>query len=219
MDNWKDNCHWFWWLQNIQQTSSPQLRSKNHSRSTAGYALQSEDLPFLLVRQKSSHWCGETGLQNQENSFPCQIHSRTEVGIELQKDCKVVSVNKGEIFEDLQNYNFFVLQGSNEEESRFTISDFPIMNPTDLIVLLDIMSASAGHEGETITSFRSVKAHVLSFLKNYMLRFTKFDIEIADLFGQSLAPPPCTNENFDHYKQGQIVEFSGVIKRRRNSCG
>ncbi|KAI3493176.1 hypothetical protein L1887_42166 [Cichorium endivia] len=64
-----------------------------------------------------------------------------------KKIVKIISIKKGEEFVGFQNLNFFCLWGSNEEEFRFTIADFPIMNPSDIISLLDILRNSAGNEG------------------------------------------------------------------------
>ncbi|KAI3503741.1 hypothetical protein L1887_32190 [Cichorium endivia] len=53
-----------------------------------------------------------------------------------KKIVKIISIKRGEEFVGFQNLNFFVLRGKDEEKSRFTISDFPIMNPSDFITLL-----------------------------------------------------------------------------------
>ncbi|KAI3767968.1 hypothetical protein L2E82_18397 [Cichorium intybus] len=64
----------------------------------------------------------------------------------VKKIVKIISIKKGEEYVGFQNLNFFVLRGVNEEESKFTIADFPIMNPSDFISLLDILKFSAGKE-------------------------------------------------------------------------
>ncbi|KAI3515845.1 hypothetical protein L1887_14750 [Cichorium endivia] len=116
------------------------------------------------------------------------------------------------MFMGFKNIDFFVLRGVNEEDSRFTIAKFPIINPNDFIVLLDMLKHSARNEAESVSVFTDAKNHIFSFFKNYMLRFAKFDITVAKLFGQSLAPPPTTIGNFGHLKAGQIVDKPcGVI--------
>ncbi|KAI3499713.1 hypothetical protein L1887_35522 [Cichorium endivia] len=79
------------------------------------------------------------------------------------------------------------------------------MNPSDFITLLDILKFSAGNECEDMGVFATAKTHISSFFRNYLLRVARFDIIVAELFGQSLAPPPTTIENFEHLKAGQIV--------------
>ncbi|KAI3496690.1 hypothetical protein L1887_39061 [Cichorium endivia] len=124
-----------------------------------------------------------------------------------KKIVKIISIKKGEEYVGFLNLNFFVLRGANEEEkSRFTIADFPIMNPSDFISLLDILKFSVGNECEDMGVFALAKAHISSFFRNYLLRIARFDITVAYLFGQSLAPPPTTIENFEHLKAGQIVD-------------
>ncbi|KAI3503740.1 hypothetical protein L1887_32189 [Cichorium endivia] len=53
--------------------------------------------------------------------------------------------------------------------------------------------------------FATAKTHIASFFRNYLLRLARVDITVAELFGQSLAPPPTTIENFEHLKAGKIV--------------
>ncbi|KAI3494510.1 hypothetical protein L1887_40759 [Cichorium endivia] len=122
-----------------------------------------------------------------------------------KKIVKIISIKRGEEFVGFQNLNFFVLRGRNEEESRFSIADFPIMNPSDFISLLDILKNSAGNEYEDMGVFATAKTHIASFFRNYLLRLARVDITVAELFGQSLAPPPTTIENFEHLNAGKIV--------------
>ncbi|KAI3516673.1 hypothetical protein L1887_15613 [Cichorium endivia] len=122
-----------------------------------------------------------------------------------KKIVKIISIKKGEEFMGFQNLNFFCLRGSKDEEFRFTIGDFPIMNPSDIISLLDILRNSAGNECKDMGVFATAKQHVASFFRNYLQRLARVDITVAELFGQSLAPPPTTIENFEDLKAGQIV--------------
>ncbi|KAI3505658.1 hypothetical protein L1887_27798 [Cichorium endivia] len=122
-----------------------------------------------------------------------------------KKIVKIISIKKGEEFVGFQNLNFFCLRGSQEEEFRFTIADFPIMNPSDIISLLNILRNSAGNECEDMGVFASAKLHIASFFRNYLQRLARVDITVAALFNQSLAPPPTTIENFEDLKAGQIV--------------
>ncbi|KAI3518362.1 hypothetical protein L1887_07006 [Cichorium endivia] len=128
-----------------------------------------------------------------------------------KKIVKIISIKKGEEFVGFQNLNFFCLRGSNDEEFRFTIVDFPIMNPSDIISLLDILRNSAGNECEDMGVFATAKLHIASFFRNYLQRLARVDITVAELFAQSLAPPPTTIENFEDLKAGQIVPKWGVV--------
>ncbi|KAI3510833.1 hypothetical protein L1887_17970 [Cichorium endivia] len=122
-----------------------------------------------------------------------------------KKIVKIISIKKGEVFVGFQNLNFFCLRGSQDEEFRFTIADFPIMNPSDIISLLNILRNSSGNECEDMGVFASAKQHLASFFRNYLQRLARVDITVAALFNQSLAPPPTTIENFEDLKAGQIV--------------
>ncbi|KAI3753295.1 hypothetical protein L2E82_25345 [Cichorium intybus] len=71
-------------------------------------------------------------------------------------------------------------QKANEVESRFSIADFPIMNPMDFIQILDLLRS--GKAAYAAMSALAIKNHILGFLNNYLLQFAKQDLELCSYY-------------------------------------
>ncbi|KAI3680398.1 hypothetical protein L2E82_50385 [Cichorium intybus] len=111
---------------------------------------------------------------------------------------------------------FNVLRGANNDESRFTIADFPIMNQMDFIQILELLrSGEAAQAGLTVIA---VSSHIMGFLNNYLMRFAKHDIELCSFYRQPLNTPPIVVRNITRFKNGEIIDepYGVVFKGLRN---
>ncbi|KAI3708623.1 hypothetical protein L2E82_37928 [Cichorium intybus] len=106
--------------------------------------------------------------------------------------------------------------GAENVESRFTIADFPIMNPMDFIQILDLLRS--GEAAHAAMSAITIKNHLLGFLNNYLLRFAKQDLELCSYYRQPLNTPPVVVRNIARFKNGDILEepYGVVFKGLRN---
>ncbi|KAI3739303.1 hypothetical protein L2E82_29706 [Cichorium intybus] len=91
-----------------------------------------------------------------------------------KKIVKIISIKEGETFVGFKNIDFFVLRGINEDDSRFSIADFPIMNPHDFIVLLDLLKYSSRNEAKSISVFTDA-------FKPYLLLLQELHDEIGQV--------------------------------------
>ncbi|KAI3691477.1 hypothetical protein L2E82_49838 [Cichorium intybus] len=72
---------------------------------------------------------------------------------------------RSEYYKKMLKINAFALENGNEKESIFTIADFPIMNPHDFIVILELMRDAPGHAAETMMIFNAARNHVIELLQ------------------------------------------------------
>ncbi|KAI3778994.1 hypothetical protein L2E82_08399 [Cichorium intybus] len=115
-----------------------------------------------------------------------------------------------------RNYEFLILRGADEVESRFSIADFLIMNPMDFIQILDLLrSSEAAHAA---MSALTIKNYILGFLNNYLLRFAKHDLELCSYYRQPLNTPSIVVWNIARFKNGEILDepYGVVFKGLRN---
>ncbi|KAI3779297.1 hypothetical protein L2E82_08962 [Cichorium intybus] len=91
--------------------------------------------------QKASFWTNKI-------NFHAKYIQRQSYVWSLNKIKKILSIKEAEVYMGFRNYEFLVLRGTDEVESRFSIADFPIMNPMDFIQILDLLrSGEAAHAG------------------------------------------------------------------------
>ncbi|KAI3503846.1 hypothetical protein L1887_32300 [Cichorium endivia] len=128
----------------------------------------------------------------------------------------ILSIKEAETYENFKNHEFLVLRGADEVESRFTIADFPIMNPMDFIQLLDLMNRN--DTGLAAMSNVAVKNHLLGFLNNFLLRFAKHDLVLSSYYKHTLNTPPVVVRNISRFKNGEILDepYGVVFKGLRN---
>ncbi|KAI3499751.1 hypothetical protein L1887_35560 [Cichorium endivia] len=159
--------------------------------------------------QKESFWTNKI-------NFHAKYIQRQSFVWSLNKIKKILSIKEAEVYKGFKNYEFLVLRGADEVESRFIIADFPIMNPMDFIQILDLLrSSEAAHAA---MSALTIKNHILGFLNNYLLRFAKHDLELCSYYRQPLNTPPVVVRNIARFKNGEILDepYGVVFKGLRN---
>ncbi|KAI3782314.1 hypothetical protein L2E82_12356 [Cichorium intybus] len=159
--------------------------------------------------QKASFWT------NKINFHAKYIQKQSYVW-SLNKIKKIISIKEAEKYLGFRNYEFLVLRGADEVESRFSIADFPIMNPMDFIQILDLLRTGGPAHAEMSTF--PIKNHLLGFLNNFLLRFAKHDLELCSFYRQPLNTPPVVVRNIARFKNGEILDepYGVVFKGLRN---
>ncbi|KAI3679592.1 hypothetical protein L2E82_51130 [Cichorium intybus] len=163
----------------------------------------------ITNKQRPTYWT------NKKNFHAMFIQHQSEVW-SLNKIKRIISIKEAETYENLKNYVFLVLRGAYEVESRFTIANFPIMNPMDFIQILDLLQRNdAAHAAMSVVM---IKNHILGFLNNYLLRFAKHDIELCSYYKQLVNTPPVVVRNISRFKNGEILDepYGVVFKGLRN---
>ncbi|KAI3708821.1 hypothetical protein L2E82_38300 [Cichorium intybus] len=159
--------------------------------------------------QKASFWTNKI-------NFHAKYIQRQSYVWSLNKIKKILSIKEAEVYLGFRNYEFLVLRGADEVESRFSIADFPIMNPMDFIQILDLLRS--GEAAHAAMSDLAIKNHILGFLNNYLLRFAKQDLELCSYYRQPLNTPPVVVRNIARFKNGEILDepYGVVFKGLRN---
>ncbi|KAI3790817.1 hypothetical protein L2E82_04158 [Cichorium intybus] len=149
-------------------------------------------------------------------NFHAKYIQRHSVVWSLNKIKQILSIKETETYKGFVNYEFHVLRGANDDESKFTIADFPIMNPMDFIQILDLLQS--GEAAQAGLPVFAVNSHVMGFLNNYLMRFAKHDIELCSYYRQPLNTPPIVVRNITRFKNGEIIDepYGVVFKGLRN---
>ncbi|KAI3790821.1 hypothetical protein L2E82_04167 [Cichorium intybus] len=143
--------------------------------------------------QKASFWTNKI-------NFHAKYIQRQSYVWSLNKIKRIISIKEAEVYLGFRNYEFLVLRGADEVESRFSIANFPIMNPMDFIQILDLLRSGGASHAEMSTL--AIKNHLLGFLNNYLLRFSKQDLELCSYYRQPLNTPPVVVRNIARFKNG-----------------
>ncbi|KAI3739795.1 hypothetical protein L2E82_30207 [Cichorium intybus] len=159
--------------------------------------------------QKSTYWTNKI-------DFHVRFIQRQSVVWSLNKIKKILSIKEAEIYKSFRNYEFLVLRGKDEVESRFSIAGFPIMNPMDFIHILDLLRSSEAAYAAMSTF--TIKNHILGFLNNYLMRFAKHDMELCSYYRQPLNTPPIVVRKIARFKNREIIDepYGVVFKGLRN---
>ncbi|KAI3708921.1 hypothetical protein L2E82_38497 [Cichorium intybus] len=170
---------------------------------------------FLQFVQSVPNEQRETFWTNKIN-FHVKYIQRQSVVWSLNKIKQILSIKETETYKGFVNYEFLVHRGANYDVSRFTIANFPIMNPMEFIQILDLLrSGEAAQAGLPVFA---VNNHIMGFLNNYLMRFAKHDIELCSYYRQPLNTPPIVVRNITRFKNGEILDepYGVVFKGLRN---
>ncbi|KAI3493577.1 hypothetical protein L1887_40778 [Cichorium endivia] len=115
----------------------------------------------------------------------------------------IISMNEGVLFENtFQDIEYFVLRGSDNIESRLTVANFLIMNPHDFIQMMELLKFPPPGLAPSISIFTKAKDYIVGFFDYYLKRIGEYDIDIAKLFGNTLAAPICVVKILGDYEDG-----------------
>ncbi|KAI3723690.1 hypothetical protein L2E82_35446 [Cichorium intybus] len=123
----------------------------------------------------------------------------------------------GTLFEDVyQNFTYHIRIGEQKVERKFTVADFPLMNPNDFIVLVErFYSLNQTKISKQIALTRGQKL-IGRFLGAYLRNFSNYDFEIAKLFNENV---PAANKELvgiSKYSDGKILQNPwGVVYKGR----
>lgn len=114
--------------------------------------------------------------------------------------CEVVEVD------EIANYKFKALRGSNNEEFLFSFVDLSLMNLNDWIMLFNVLSQEK-------TKYASQLMHLKRMIRSYCLEISKMDVEVVVVLQINTSVMPCDqSDNLEQILNGFIQkEPEGII--------
>ncbi|KAI3778967.1 hypothetical protein L2E82_08357 [Cichorium intybus] len=113
------------------------IKMNEFSRDNGGMDHRSNQTLWILAselpeEQRATFWTNKI-------KFHAKYIPRQSVVWSLNKIKQILSIKETETYKGFPNYEFYVLKGANNDESMFTIANFPIMNPMDFIQILQLL--------------------------------------------------------------------------------
>lgn len=124
----------------------------------------------------------------------------------------------GDLFDGkYHNYVYLVRRGEENVESSFSVSDFPLMNPNDFIVMVDQwykMNQTKMYKHQNSTAGQNM---IRFFLDGYLKTFANYHFEIVKLLKRTISLADKKLEGISSYSDGNILQSPwGVVTEEKS---